>query len=102
MSHPPAPAPGWACAGLALALLLLSAALHGATPANEVPRKPLTGAEVLAASTAADWRALDPSNTLYLELPSGRVVIDGGAKALLASQLHATLGGKQCFSREPH
>jgi peptidylprolyl isomerase len=31
---------------------------------------------VLAASTAADWRALDPQNTLYLELPAGRVVIE--------------------------
>src|ERR1700731_772580 len=50
--------------------------LRGATPANEVPRRPLTGADVLAASSAADWRALDPSNTLYLELPSGRVVIE--------------------------
>src|SRR5205823_13332085 len=64
-----------ACAGLALALLL-PAALHGATAAGEAPPKPLTGAEVLAASTAADWRALDPANTLYLELPAGRVVIE--------------------------
>src|SRR2546430_10145090 len=24
----------------------------------------------------SDWRALDPSNTLYLELPAGRVVIE--------------------------
>src|ERR1700730_12615339 len=64
------------CVGLALALPLLSAALHGATPANEGPGRTLTGAQVLAASTAADWRALDPSNTLYLELPSGRVVIE--------------------------
>jgi len=37
-------------------------------------------AAVLAASTAADWRALDPSNTLYLELPSGRVVIELAAQ----------------------
>jgi peptidylprolyl isomerase len=33
-------------------------------------------AEVLAASTAADWRALDPENTLYLQLAAGRVVIE--------------------------
>ncbi|MEP6884527.1 MAG: peptidylprolyl isomerase [Gammaproteobacteria bacterium] len=32
--------------------------------------------EVLAASTAADWRPLDPQNTLYVELPGGRVVIE--------------------------
>jgi peptidylprolyl isomerase len=32
--------------------------------------------EVLAASGPADWRPLDPENTLYLELPAGRVVIE--------------------------
>jgi peptidylprolyl isomerase len=32
--------------------------------------------EVLAASPAADWRPLDPDNTLYVELPTGRVVIE--------------------------
>lgn len=35
-----------------------------------------TSAEVLAASAAADWRPLDPENTLYLELTSGRVVLE--------------------------
>lgn len=37
---------------------------------------PRTMAEVLAASAPADWRSLDPENTLYLQLPSGRVVIE--------------------------
>ena len=73
MSHVPGTPsirlPAAAC--VALALLL-----PGATPAAEPRTKPLTGAEVLAASAAADWRALDPSNTLYLELPAGRVVIE--------------------------
>src|SRR5438105_6951096 len=32
--------------------------------------------DVLAASKSTDWRALDPENTLYLELASGRVVIE--------------------------
>jgi len=32
--------------------------------------------EVLAASSPADWRPLDPDNTLYVELPRGRVVIE--------------------------
>jgi peptidylprolyl isomerase len=32
--------------------------------------------EVLAASSPADWRPLDPENTLYVELPGGRVVIE--------------------------
>jgi peptidylprolyl isomerase len=35
-----------------------------------------TSAEVVAALGPGDWRALDPENTLYLELASGRVVIE--------------------------
>jgi len=38
--------------------------------------KPRTMADVLAASKSSDWRSLDPQNALYLELPSGRVVIE--------------------------
>ena len=33
-------------------------------------------AEVLAKSSAADWRPLAPERTLYLDLASGRVVIE--------------------------
>jgi peptidylprolyl isomerase len=47
-----------------------------AAPAPQTAHRPPTAAEVLAASTASDWRALDPQNTLYLELPSGRVVLE--------------------------
>jgi peptidylprolyl isomerase len=32
--------------------------------------------EVLAAAGPGDWRPLDPDNTLYVELPGGRVVIE--------------------------
>ncbi|MDQ3618462.1 MAG: peptidylprolyl isomerase [Pseudomonadota bacterium] len=32
--------------------------------------------EIIDASQPSDWRALDPANTLYLELDSGRVVIE--------------------------
>lgn len=35
-----------------------------------------TMADVLAESQPSDWRPLDPNNTLYVELPSGRVVIE--------------------------
>lgn len=38
--------------------------------------KPPTMSEVLAASKPTDWRALDPQNTLYLQLATGRVVIE--------------------------
>ena len=58
------------------AALLSAAALTGAGAAPEPPKKPLTAAEVLAASAATDWRPLDAQNTLYLELSSGRVVIE--------------------------
>jgi peptidylprolyl isomerase len=45
--------------------------------AGEPPaRKGPVMAEVLAASKPGDWRALDPENTLYLELAGGRVVIE--------------------------
>jgi peptidylprolyl isomerase len=40
------------------------------------PQKPSTMSEVLAASQPADWRPLDPENTLYIELPTGRVVVE--------------------------
>ncbi len=33
-------------------------------------------ADVLAASQPSDWRALDPENTLYLDLAAGRVVLE--------------------------
>src|SRR5271165_7592831 len=46
--------------------------LSTAAPAAKHPSMP----EVLAASTPADWRPLDPDNTLYVELPGGRVVIE--------------------------
>jgi cyclophilin family peptidyl-prolyl cis-trans isomerase len=33
-------------------------------------------ADIVQASAAADWRALDDANTLYMDLPGGRVVIE--------------------------
>ncbi len=47
----------------------LCATLAGAAP-------PKTTAELLEQSPASDWRLLDPANTLYMELASGRVVIE--------------------------
>ena len=38
--------------------------------------KPVTVNDLLANSPPQDWRAPDPDNTLYLEIPSGRVVIE--------------------------
>jgi peptidylprolyl isomerase len=62
----------------ALAALILGGAtvLPAAPPANEPVKKPLAAAQILAASAPSDWRPLDAQNTLYLELASGRVVIE--------------------------
>jgi peptidylprolyl isomerase len=45
-------------------------------PTAETAHRPPSAADVIAGSTAADWRPLDPQNTVYLELPAGRVVIE--------------------------
>ena len=42
---------------------------------DPAPRRPSL-ADILKASPASDWRALDPTNTLYLELPAGRLVME--------------------------
>jgi peptidylprolyl isomerase len=43
--------------------------------ATSLAKSPTMG-ELLNASKPSDWRAVDPNNTLYLELPAGRVVIE--------------------------
>ncbi|HET6435516.1 MAG TPA: peptidylprolyl isomerase [Xanthomonadaceae bacterium] len=60
----------------ALALPLLAALFAVAAPASADTAKPKSMQELLDASQPSDWRALDPANTLYLELASGRVVIE--------------------------
>jgi len=57
-------------------VLLCAVPVFAAAPPAPTAHRPPTAGEVLAASTAADWRALDPQNTLYLELATGRVVIE--------------------------
>lgn len=63
---------------LALTPLLVAAACSraqdAATPASSKPTPPLT--EILAASPKSDWRPVDPENTIYLDLPKGRVIIE--------------------------
>jgi cyclophilin family peptidyl-prolyl cis-trans isomerase len=59
---------------LALALGLGGLAAGPTLAGDPPPKSGLT--DVLNASSASDWRALDPDNTLYLELPTGRVVIE--------------------------
>jgi peptidylprolyl isomerase len=38
--------------------------------------KPPTTAQVMESAQPTDWRRPDPENTLYLELPAGRVIIE--------------------------
>ena len=54
-------------------LLVVSVAVSGSA---QSPKAKPSMAEILAASKPTDWRLLNPENTLYIELPSGRVVIE--------------------------
>ena len=60
---------------IALAATIAGALTPGAADAKELAAK-ATLADVVKASAPSDWRALDPENTLYLELAAGRVVIE--------------------------
>ncbi len=62
------------CAALVLAACANAAAQAPSAPAQ--PPQPPSLADILAHSSSSDWRPLDPENTLYMELPSGRVIIE--------------------------
>ena len=61
-------------------LLALALALAVATPAlaqdAQQPPKRKSAKEIIDAAPASAWRNLDPANTLYMELPAGRVIIE--------------------------
>jgi len=59
-------------AAIALGAAFLSGILH----AEEASPAPPTTADVIEHSQPSDWRRPDPENTLYLDLPGGRVVIE--------------------------
>jgi peptidylprolyl isomerase len=54
------------------AFLIAALIAASASQARAAP----TPQEILNASPKADWRAPDPENLLYLELPAGRVIIE--------------------------
>jgi peptidylprolyl isomerase len=56
-------------------LTLAVAAGAQAAATQALPPKPSVG-DIVKESKASDWRALDPENTLYMDLPAGRVVIE--------------------------
>ncbi len=60
---------------LALALAAASSAPAIAQDAGQPP-KPRSAQEIIDAAPASAWRNLDPANTLYMELPGGRVIIE--------------------------
>ncbi len=60
--------------GFIVSALALNAT--AAQPVTAAPKTKPTYTELLATSTPADWRALDLENTLYMDLPTGRVVIE--------------------------
>jgi len=57
-------------------LVAFAVALGAAGARAEAPPAGRTMADVLAAAVPADWRPLDPENTLYVEIEAGRVVIE--------------------------
>lgn len=61
-------------AEIVLALALAGTSVQAAEP-KPLPPKPSVG-DIVKESKAADWRALDLDNTLYMDLPDGRVVIE--------------------------
>jgi peptidylprolyl isomerase len=48
----------------------------GLQAGGDAVARPVTVSDLLAATSAADWRRPDPDNTLYLQLASGRVIIE--------------------------
>ncbi|KFI06232.1 peptidylprolyl isomerase [Massilia sp. BSC265] len=59
-----------------LAMLTAGAACAAAAkPEKELPPKP-SMADVVKASKPGDWRPLDPENTMVMDLPTGRVIIE--------------------------
>ena len=59
-----------------LNLVLLPLTITIGETADLTKAKQLSMTEILDASKSADWRPLNPENTLYLDLPAGRVVIE--------------------------
>lgn len=64
------------CVLAAVAATILVAAAVPSRAAAPASKSAPTMQQVLDASRPADWRALNPNDTLYMDLPQGRVVIE--------------------------
>jgi len=60
----------------AACLLALALAVPWGHARGADETRPRTMSEILEASKPSDWRPLDPENTLYMEIGTGRVVIE--------------------------
>ena len=58
-----------------LPLSALALGISAMSTAADLPVRPSAG-DIIKTSQPSDWRPLDPNNTLYMELPTGRVVIE--------------------------
>ena len=67
--------PGIPMVGFGVLAAVVLAAMFASAAEGANGKAPILS-EVLAASSPGDWRGLDPKNTLYVELASGRVVIE--------------------------
>ena len=76
-------------------ILLTAAAVTGTASQAAQAAKARTMQQVLEATTAADWRQPDPASTLYLDLASGRVIIElaPGYAPLHASNIKTLVRG---------
>ncbi|SDR22366.1 peptidylprolyl isomerase [Pseudoxanthomonas sp. CF125] len=61
---------------LACAIALVSSSSAAAEQSKAEPPKYRSAQEIVDAAPADAWRTLDPANTLYLELETGRVIIE--------------------------
>lgn len=80
---------------LAFALAIATSAPAVAQDAS-APPKPRSAQDIINAAPASAWRELDPANTLYMELATGRVIIElapGFAPAHVANIKTMARGG---------
>ncbi len=61
---------------LGVCLILNACAPSGTTETEIDPEAVLTTAEAIDAASNDDWRDLDPANTLYMEMETGRIIIE--------------------------
>lgn len=81
------------------AALALATAAHANPDAEAKPAKSRALADILEQAPAGDWRPLDPANTLYMDLPEGRVVMEmAPAFAPLHAQNIRTLAKEGYFN----